>query len=197
MTCLDCEKWISDFLDGSLGDEERDLLDRHLAECPSCRAYRERLERIQQEAARSSKTAVPPSYWEDLSSAVRRRIEASGRGREPARPVWWNWGWAFGVAALFAVVVFGLLLRPGSNPSTQSDVFTFEAYLGRLGQEIGDDAELAGNFNLVLLSSLRKELAAAIPEENPVYSEDPLLWESLSEEEWQILEQELKKELTS
>jgi len=197
MKCHDFERWVSDSLDGILGEDERSLLDRHLAECPSCRAYGKRIEKIQQEAERLGQTAVPPSYWEDLSSAIRRQIEASSQGHKPAKPLWWSPRWAWGAAVLIAAVVFGLLLRSGSNQSLQSDVFTFEACLGRLDQEIGDDAELAGNFNLVLLSSLQKELASARPEENPVFSEDPLLWEGLSEEEWQILERELKKELTS
>jgi hypothetical protein len=140
---------------------------------------------------------VPPSYWDKLSCAVRGQIEASSQGRRQARLARWNWRWAWGAAVLVVAVVLGLLLRPRSNLSLQSDVFTFETCLGRLDQEIGDDAELAGNFNLVLLSSLQKELTSAMPEENPIFFDDLLLWESLSEEEWRILEQELKKELTS
>lgn len=197
MRCHDYEKWVSDSLDGVLGEDQRALLDRHLTECPSCRAYGKRLSRIQQEAARLRKAAVAPSYWEGLSSAVRRRLEASEQGRRHPRPVWLNWRWAWGAAVLFSAVVFGLLLRPRPAPAFEPGVFTFEACLGRLDQEIGDDAELAWNFNLVLLSSLRKDLSSAMLEENPVFSEDSLFWESLSEEEWQILEQELKKELKS
>jgi len=197
MRCRDYEKWVSDSLDGVMRDEQRARLEAHLKKCPSCQAYSARLTRIHQEAASSRKAAVAPSYWEELSSAVRRRIEATEKSPRHLRPAWWSWRWAWGGVVLFSAVVFSLLLRPRPNPAFQSDVFTFEACLGRLNQEIEDDAELAGNFNLVLLSSLRKDLSPAILEENPVFSEDPLFWESLSEEEWRILEEILTKELKS
>jgi hypothetical protein len=197
MRCHDYEKWISDSLDGVLGEDKKALLDLHLMECPSCRAYGKRLSRIQQEARRLRKALVAPPYWEELSSVVRGRLEVSEQGRSRGRPVRWNWRWAWGAAVLFFAVVFGLLVRPRPAPAFGPDAFTFEACLGRLDQEIGDDVELAGNFNFILLSALRKDLSSAMLEENPVFSEDAFFWESLSEEEWQVLEEEIKKELES
>lgn len=197
MRCHDYEKWISDCLDGVLGEDQKALLDLHLTECPSCRAYGKRLSRIQQEAGRLRNARVAPSYWEELSSAVRRRLEAPEQGRSQGRPVRWNWRWAWGAAVLFLAVVSGLLLRPRPAPSFGPDVFTFEACLGRLAQEIGGDDELAGNFNLLLLNSLHKDLSSAMLEENPVFSEDALFWEGLSEEEWKVLEEEIDRELKS
>lgn len=197
MRCLDYEKCVSDSLDGVLGEDKKALLDRHLMECPSCRAYGKRLNRIQQEAGGLRKAHVAPSYWDELSSAVRKRLEASEQGRSFWEPLQWNWRWALGAAVLFFAVIIGLLLRPSPAPAYGPDAFTYEACLGRLGREIGDDVELAGNFNFVLLSSLRKDLSSAALEEIPVFSDDALFWESLSEEEWQVLEEELKKELKS
>jgi hypothetical protein len=197
MRCRNYEKWISDALDGALGERQKALLDLHLGKCPSCRAYHSRLSGIQREAVRLRKPAVAPLYWEELSSTVRSKLEAAELRRRQSNPVRLAWRWAWGAAALIGAVVLGLLLRPVPGPAIDHDVFTFEACLSRLDQEIGDDAELAGNFNLVLLSSLRKDFSSARLEENPVFSEDSLFWESLSEEEWQILEQELKKELKS
>jgi predicted anti-sigma-YlaC factor YlaD len=197
MRCHDYEKWISDSLDGVLGKDQMALLDIHLTECAACRAYAKSLSRIQQEAGRLRKAQVAATYWEELSSTIRRRLEASEQGRSLGRPVRWNWRWAWGAAVLFLVVVGALLLRPNPAPSFGPEAFTFEACLGRLAQEIGEDDELAGNFNLILLNALRKDLSSAVPEENPVYSEDALFWEGLSEEEWKFLEEEIDGELKS
>jgi hypothetical protein len=79
----------------------------------------------------------------------------------------------------------------------EHDILTFEVCLGRLSQEIGDDADLAGKFDLVLWDSLREGFSSGFLEENPAFPEDPLLWEGLNEEEWRVLEQEFKRELKS
>jgi hypothetical protein len=197
MRCHDYEKWISDSLDGVLREDKKALLDLHLTECASCRAYGKRLSRIQQDARQLRKARVEPAYWEDLSSAVLRRLEASEQGRCRGRSIRWNWRWAWGAAVLFSAVVLGLLVRPRPVPAFGPDAFSFEACLSRLSQEIGDDAELAGNFNFYLLNALRRDLSSAMLEDDPVFSEEALFWEGLSEEEYRVLEEAIKKELES
>ncbi len=67
--------WLGDYVDGTLGDSERRLLETHLAACEPCRTMVEDLGRVK-EAARALPRLIPPeSAW--------RRIEVSLRAQEP------------------------------------------------------------------------------------------------------------------
>ncbi len=67
---------LGDYIDGTLSDRDRQLLETHLAACEACRTEVEELARIR-EAARALPRLNPPEYlW--------KKIEASLRAREPS-----------------------------------------------------------------------------------------------------------------
>jgi hypothetical protein len=195
MNCKKYEKWISDSLDGALSLQKKKILEDHLAQCPECRAYQERLGRIQAEAVRLKITKPSPQYWNEFSTSLERKLVTS----EPAKdaPRWfrlrWKWAWA-GLPVLLALALSFVFFRSRVQAPTH-DLFWFEACLNRLYLEIGDDAALEDNFNRVILGSLREGLYSEALEERVLLPEDPFLWENLSDEELQFVEQEIKREM--
>lgn len=198
MTCDDYEKWISDSLDGVLKAKKQTLLDRHLARCSSCKAYRRRLLKIKDEAERlQAGPAATSPYWENFSAAVRRRIEEANENKRATKAVRWDWRWAW-IAALIGIVVFGwIILRPRPTPLVVADALRFEVVPGEIDFEIAFDPELAGSLNDLLWNSFGQEIGLLDFAEREVVLGDPLLDVSLSDEEWLILAEEIRKQFNS
>jgi hypothetical protein len=98
---------LGDYVDGTLSDRDRQLLETHLAACESCRTEVEELTQIRQ-AARALPRLNPPEHlW--------KQIEVSLRAREPSRrptSTWWSWssGLAMAASVLLFIGSVGLLL---------------------------------------------------------------------------------------
>jgi anti-sigma factor RsiW len=196
MKCKRFEKWISDGFDLALAPEKQEMLKAHLARCPDCRAYRERLGRLQTEAGRLKTPEPADQYWEAFSRDLEKKLRASPPARKiPAdfRP---GWKWArAGVPVFVAALSLFLILKP--RPAPENEVFFFEACLNRLSFEIGNDAGLADSFERILLGSMREGLYAAALEEHSLLARDSLFLDNLSDDELRFIEQEIKKEMKS
>jgi predicted anti-sigma-YlaC factor YlaD len=197
MICQKYEKWISDALDGALSERKKRNLNSHLTDCSDCHAYQESLSRIQAEALRLDKAKVSPSYWENFSASLKKRLQALEPEREAPRALRLSWKWAWAGAPVFLALGISLVFLLNRGQAPENDIFSYEACLSRLHLEIGDDAKLEDNFNHVILGSLRGGLDSAALEERYLFSEDPFFWESLNEEELEFIEQEIKKEMKS
>jgi hypothetical protein len=197
MKCRKYEKSISDALDGALSPGKKKTLEDHLAGCPDCQVYKERLSMIQDEASRLEVTEVPPSYWQEFSQTLGKRLRAWETQREAEKPFRLSWKWAWlGVPVLLGSVLSFILLRD-RVPPLEDDIFSYEACLDRLHQTIGDDAGFEESFNRVILGSLSEDLDFATIEESVVLSENHFFWENLNDEELQFIEQEIKKDMKS
>jgi predicted anti-sigma-YlaC factor YlaD len=198
MKCPKYEQWISDALDRSLSEKRRKILEDHLAQCPDCRAYNDRLSRIQAEALRPEKIKpASPQYWEEFSASLEKKLQALEPERETTRLSRLGWKWAWAGAPLLLALALGLVFLRNQGRPLEDDVFSFEACLNLLGQEIGDDAKLEENFTRLILGCLKEALGSAVLEERWVVSDDPFFWESLSDDELEFLEQEITKEMKS
>lgn len=197
MTCQKYEKWISDALDGVLSRKKKKILEDHLTRCSDCRAYEERLSWIQGEAWRMEKAKPSPFYWQEFSASLEGKLKALEPESETPRPFRLSWKWAWMGAPVLLALTLSLVFFPRQRPAPENDIFSYEACLIRLHQEIGDDAKLEEHFNRIILGSLREGLDSAVLEEHSLISEDPFFWESLSEEELKFIEQEIKKEMKS
>jgi RNA polymerase sigma-70 factor (ECF subfamily) len=74
MRCWDARLLVSDYLDDAVDPEERRLLERHLATCPTCPPLYSALVGVRNELGtwRDSDRVVPP----DLAARIRRRLRA-------------------------------------------------------------------------------------------------------------------------
>jgi len=76
MDCEKCSDLLGDFLDGSLGDDDRALLGTHLEECLGCACVRDEIRAIVGTAAESREHFVAPPNERALWLRVRNTIEA-------------------------------------------------------------------------------------------------------------------------
>lgn len=138
---------LQDYVDGLLGAEERDAVDRHLAQCPHCTAELEALEGLISDLA-ALKVGVSPDR--DLLSGVHARIDAR-RAR---------WSFLRRAAAAVALVVTSsaataLVMRDRSSPE-ETDPLT-QAEVGAFMRVHGDYARAAAELES-LLHEQRTEL---------------------------------------
>lgn len=76
MNCEKCHELLSDFLDGTMVDENRALLSVHLDECLSCACVREELHSIVSVAHESRDISAAPPNERALWLRIRNTIEA-------------------------------------------------------------------------------------------------------------------------
>jgi anti-sigma factor RsiW len=191
MRCQRCERLISDNLDGALDEKSGRRLTAHLAVCPACLAYAARVELIQAGAAGRQDVPVSEDYLEGFSDRLRARLESlEADNRQPRRSSRARkWAW---VAAAFVFLEVGRR-RPALGP----DLLIDEGYLGSISQAVGDNPELAVDLNALILSSLQEEIGTIPPEEAPALTDDLAFWESLSDDEAALMNQEILKEMRS
>lgn len=196
MNCRKCERKLSDLMDGRLSGEAARDLEAHLADCPSCRAYRMRLERLQRGAA-SGHPPVPDGGWDGFSARVRARLESAAAAERPspARRPGWRLVWVAAPAAAAAALIGFLIFRPSSPPI--SELLAYEEGLASFGQAAAEDAELAGELNAVVLGAIQEETGGLSLDEMPAFADDPGFWQGLSDEEVSFLDREIAKDLTS
>ncbi len=96
MNCDKCQDMISDFLDGSLSQEEKKTLSLHLDECLDCADVRNDLQSIVGFCRNQRGQYSAPPNETALWLRIRNVIEAEGAaaisaGQSPATRKWTNW----------------------------------------------------------------------------------------------------------
>ena len=100
MKCDEVRKRLSRFLDGELNVREKELVSRHIEQCPDCRQEFAALEE-NRELLRSAQTPEAPAY---LVTRVMAEVRSQTSGRQRTSPFWAR---AFATAAAVLVVVAG------------------------------------------------------------------------------------------
>jgi Putative zinc-finger len=200
MRCKKAEKWISDDIDGCLSADQRRLLESHLAECGSCRAYHKRLVNIQKESRGLFLPQVAPGYWQESILRLKARLEARKDGLKiggrQAIAVFPRRRWAWAGATALLVVAFGLyFILSGPKDSRDIVAFSFEDAIKGINQDIGSNPELERELDLIIQDSIHEHIGEISEVANPFHYENPLFIESLNEEELQLLDRALKTEL--
>lgn len=109
-SCERFELLISLDLDGEATSEERAELERHLASCPDCRAYRADIRRIHQTFIRED-AAAPEGFSQRLMDRVRETEQDPVREEKKKTvqfPGWRRWGALAACCALAALCMWGV-----------------------------------------------------------------------------------------
>jgi hypothetical protein len=198
MKCKEIEKRLSDLIDGELSERTRKKVEGHLQECSLCRAYQEKLERIQTTVKETDIGRVAPDYWKEFPSRIKDRILSLGARQKERSPFAWGWRWAWVGAALILVILLGLYLTYFQvRTGQEAYVFSFEDSLAQVFQEIGENAELADLFNTVILASIEETLGDTEKKVIPGLESLSFPEQELTEEELIYLDSEIKKEIKS
>ena len=69
--CQQIVEWVTDYLEGELGDEARRLVDEHLADCPPCQRYLDQIRQTLLVLGTVSDDSLSPDAWTALRTAFR------------------------------------------------------------------------------------------------------------------------------
>ncbi|HEY6297156.1 MAG TPA: zf-HC2 domain-containing protein [Streptosporangiaceae bacterium] len=78
MTCADLVELVTDYLEGALGDEQRDTFEAHLRACDGCRVYLEQMRETREHLGH-----VPPDQAGDLPEVARQELLDAFRAENP------------------------------------------------------------------------------------------------------------------
>ena len=110
-------KLIGPYLDGELSAEEREKVEKCLADSADCRQQASDLEKIDRLAREDSPPAVSDDEWQDVLSSVRRTEKVV-----PFETVKSRRRWLAPLAGLAALLCIGLFLRSaGDSPPPKKD----------------------------------------------------------------------------
>lgn len=136
MKCKEAHELISEFLEGTIGEDDRRELEKHLESCDDCRELLADFQTIRKEAAALPKPEPSPAVWTNILDGVARaRREKTVR---PAATVgWWERftvlgrpRYALAAALTLGLIVGGTVLfrgpRNGAAPAAagKADAFT-------------------------------------------------------------------------
>ena len=71
LACREVVELVTDYLEGRLGDADRDRFDEHVGDCGGCAAYLEQMRVTLRVAGRIEPEAVDPVFRERLIQAFR------------------------------------------------------------------------------------------------------------------------------
>ena len=112
MKCQDVQRALDAQLIGTLGRQEADALDAHLAGCPDCRTHVTEVRRLQAELRLIGTEGPSPRTWERISARVEsdaefQRAAAAAYDSGPrTRRMDWRW---VALAAALVVIIAGSL----------------------------------------------------------------------------------------
>ncbi len=196
MKCDRYEKWMSDDLDGGLSRGRKDRLERHILTCRRCRTALAEMAGLQKAAGNLLEPGRGPEFWEDFERRLDSRIsndDLSGRQDRAHIPLEGRWVLSGAVALLTMAVGLYVLLSP-TRGIPQSTGLSAEDSLSTIFNEIGDDSDLEASFHEVIISALEESAGLGATDLAPQFRDNPLFWESLSDEELISIERGLQME---
>jgi hypothetical protein len=197
MKCEHYQRWISDDLDGVLAAKKRGKLESHLAVCSVCRSYRQSLGLIQAEGRNLEPGPVTSGYFDDFIAAIETKLRQGEESGSRVRPVPPRWKWAWAIVPLALAIILGVVFFRGGGDSVRNEIFSYEACLDKVFEEIGGDEEIAADFSRFLSVSLLNGGEGIVLEDDIDLWSEPFFWRSLSDEDLRVIEEEIKKGIRS
>lgn len=75
MKCEKIRELLAGYQDGELDDNQREMVDNHLAECIECRQELARLDKVKEVTGKVQFNDLPLEVWEGYWQGIYRRIE--------------------------------------------------------------------------------------------------------------------------
>jgi anti-sigma factor RsiW len=69
--CVQIVELVTDYLDGELDPEQRQLVEEHLADCPPCHRYVEQIRVTMNQLGAVREPDLSPEAWDALRTAFR------------------------------------------------------------------------------------------------------------------------------
>lgn len=202
MRCEKIEKWISDEIDGSLSRKKQRILAGHLANCASCRGYKQRLEKLQVEAKNLPLPVLAPGYWQESIAKLKANLEKAKPAEQkefklrprqaPAFFPGRRWAWA-GAASVLAVAMGLYFILFQAKVPLETFPAAFADQVNSLYEKIGGNSDLEEEFNSVLKASISEVAGESDGEVKHLLYGNSFFIESLSDEEVQLLDAEISK----
>lgn len=121
------ESRLADLVTGEVATEERDMIQHHLDDCPSCREQLEALRNTMDALRREPMADVPEGYFGTVLPRLRRRIEQPRGLRRWLDLSWPQWAGPVGAAVLMVGLLMSVPLGDRQETSALVNV------LGDLG----------------------------------------------------------------
>jgi anti-sigma factor RsiW len=134
MNCRDCIGLVSRKLSGLVSEPERQELERHLAECPGCRAEL----RLQQRIHEALSEPVPPVLAGGFAERVTRRALAQARREGRSRTLGYLLPVFANAVALVLVILYSGQIARGLAPSFGAIGDGFAAGFAWIGHWVGE-----------------------------------------------------------
>jgi len=200
MKCQQIERWLSDSVDGPISKKEKAIIDAHIETCTACRAFRNQIEKINEEAKNLDAPEVSPAQSRDFVSRLRSALIEIGEEKNKGVLHVFRNKWVFVPASVIMISLFILIFvfyEKGDFQYEEFSVFSFGNAVEEIYQDIGSDLVLQKAFNSLVSASINEMLITADWDEMLNLEDDLLLWEEFSEEGLGNLELELKKDRNS
>lgn len=192
MKCQQIEQWLSDSVDGPISKKERAIIQAHIETCPACRAFRDRIEQINEEARNLDAPEVSPAESREFSSRLRSAlIEIEEEKNKGVLHVFRN-KWIFVPASVIMLSLFILIFvfyEKGDFQDEEFYVFSFGNAVEEIYQDMGSDLVLQEAFDSLVSASINEKLITADWDETLNLEDDLLLWEEFSEENLTVYQQ--------
>ena len=78
LECIDLVELVTDYLEGALDQERREMVEAHLRTCDGCKVYLEQMRETREYLGR-----VPPAAGSDLPDQARRELLDAFRAENP------------------------------------------------------------------------------------------------------------------
>lgn len=196
MSCNRMKRWISDLLDGRLGETKKTVLEKHLSQCPSCRMYRGHLEKIRSSVREIEKTPISPQNRSEFSNRLKKQLLSIGEEKRPAAFSNRRWIYAPAAASLAVCLILVLVVfQPRSPSSDELYAFSIGGTLSELYGDISASLEVEEIFNSLVLASIDEALEDLDWSGETFILENPLDNYFVTEQDLRWLESKIKEDL--
>jgi hypothetical protein len=200
MKCQQIEQWLSDSVDGAMSNKKEAMINAHTQTCASCRAFREQIKKINEEAKNLDVKGVSPEQTQAFSSQLRSALVEMEQEKSSGVLHAFRNKWVFIPASVIMISLFILIFvfyEKGDFQDEESFVFSFGNAVEYIYQDMGSDLVLRQAFHSLVSASINEMLVTADWDEALSWEEGLLLWEEISAEELEDLETEIKKDRNS